>query len=1225
MTAPVYNQIPDAPRLYVLDGVAQAQLSVADFWAGYCAGAHASFGAQAGIEQVWDDAGGVYLFLGETPTDFAGFLADLLALLPALSPTGNIRMLWISNPVSSPWGYWRTQTLDAVATGTATPLTWLVARQTCFSLGNYSIMIQGGTSLNLANSDQTGYGALIEDSGFCFYAPGCSYPAQSGSMMLFAGTQAGAFVSNLLLGNENGDDMAALGVMLRYAKQDEDSVFGETEVLSMPVLGKESGNIAATLCYDPLNPLVADRSNLCLYRQGTVSTPLSSAFATTMGYSITLAAAAGNAPLRPGRLAFCRTPIFAAESDQDTYFNYHLAPDGAYTLAVVPPSTGSSTQGDNFMFGLSGIEYAPLPASGGSLLFFRTGQAAYVPLLQEESIPALSDFATTAYATLLPTTAEDSGLTYYAQPLQAPLFLGADDLGTGFLDFHPMPSGTLPTYPTSAPTVLPIGAYQWINPEQTEAAQTLEEAILAPLRRQAVGLPAFRETARLADAAIVPAAVNPSLAITPQGLVAKLSDDLLSWAGVVLANMPDSLHNEVELTYVGPIMQAALQSNQLFFVVSNVDNFMEQSSVQYRLTQLDMELLAAEGVPASVIDSLTGAYGPLPSSLYATETAFLAVYPTDAESLNYQSQVLAVAGVLETDIEGWTFQLSPRSWRTGDTNPTIMLFKYCNRSLEDLVKDANCWGWKEAAWDSDTNQSVLPTQLKLLEIIAYAAKRAEEADEAGDTGDPYAIFYREVASNPMWNGVLFFNAPVDFTQMPDELQFLSAGIDTSQFFAHHLGFSITPFTATGNGIDLQQTAAFGLIAYEDLQDLVADVTIPFGFKTLQLQVRFANAHVADFAAQVELMVNDLFGSVLSKIDAARGNNLIMNGTYQQSGGSPSYLFSLSEQNAFNALNAVLVGVEFLSVRVETGGGENADTILTKFALTGNMRFAYLANFDLYSYGPDTASEIDGYLRFGGLNIVMAFERAAPGIQEFVVNEGAISFDLADSIARASSLVSNFPLVAATVVSSPNLSATGELPSGQTPEDMGFTSISCPLDQTPMTAPWYGLVFNLDLGTIGALAGSAGMSVSLLAAWSQGAASTDMPVYLGLKLPNTPAIGGSIPIQGVLKIGFRSFEFSTYPADDEGSLGYLLTLRRFALSILCWSFPPGNADICLFGATKPNPPNSAIGWYAAYDADPSSVSTAQAEKEVLSVAGKPAIPVNPVQRRLRSGRRTKVAR
>jgi hypothetical protein len=352
----------------------------------------------------------------------------------------------------------------------------------------------------------------------------------------------------------------------------------------------------------------------------------------------------------------------------------------------------------------------------------------------------------------------------------------------------------------------------------------------------------------------------------------------------------------------------------------------------------------------------------------------------------------------------------------------------------------------------------------------------------------------------------------------------------------------------------------------------------------------------------------------------------MIGSCQRTGGTLSYSFSLSGENRFIVRKAALTGVEVLSVFIKTGGNDE-ENVVTKFSLTGNMRFADLKDFDLFSFGPsfgkDGKIEADGYLRFYGLDITMSFDRYNPEEHTFTVNQGATAFDLVNSKARERSLVDNFPLIISNLIVSPNYAKKGEPPSGQSPEDIGFTSIACPLDQTPMPAGWSGLVFKLDLGTLGALAGSTGLTVSLLAAWSPGAADGDMPVYLGLKLPNIPAVGGSIPIQGVLKIGFRSFEFSTYETDDK-KLGYILTLHRFALSVLCFSFPPGNNFLQIFGA--PGDAKSSVGWLAAYDGKGGKSNRIKLLTEGATKAGpdKLETTISPEERRLRSGRRTPLA-
>jgi hypothetical protein len=144
----------------------------------------------------------------------------------------------------------------------------------------------------------------------------------------------------------------------------------------------------------------------------------------------------------------------------------------------------------------------------------------------------------------------------------------------------------------------------------------------------------------------------------------------------------------------------------------------------------------------------------------------------------------------------------------------------------------------------------------------------------------------------------------------------------------------------------------------------------------------------------------------------------------------------------------------------------------------------------------------------------------------------------------------------------------------------------------MTPPWYGLVYTLQLGTLGALAGSVGLSIKLIAAFAPGQ-SGSRPAYIGLELPNAKSMGLNLPLQGVLQLGFRSFEMQSYPhKDDPTQRGYLLRLHRFALSVLGFSFPPGNTDVLLFGDTDDSG-KVVLGWYAAYaqDAKPANKSSA----------------------------------
>ncbi|MFD0391183.1 hypothetical protein ACFQ4K_30470 [Tistrella bauzanensis] len=160
--------------------------------------------------------------------------------------------------------------------------------------------------------------------------------------------------------------------------------------------------------------------------------------------------------------------------------------------------------------------------------------------------------------------------------------------------------------------------------------------------------------------------------------------------------------------------------------------------------------------------------------------------------------------------------------------------------------------------------------------------------------------------------------------------------------------------------------------------------------------------------------------------------------------------------------------------------------------------------------------------------------------------------------------------------------TGGPPSTRDPDAAGFVSISAPIQQGKLTQPWYGLVYEVELGTLGALAGSVGLTVRLLAAWSPAGGEKGLPaIYFGVALPGVERmLGVSLPLQGILDIGFRTIQFTTY-TDGQNRRQYLMRLRDFGLHVLGLSFPPGHNDITLFG-NPDQTSNTKLGWYAAYD-------------------------------------------
>lgn len=1269
---PVFEQQASS-RLFALSTSAAA--GVPGFWAGYCAAPGSPLSGTLSTTQVWQDKGGTYLMLGATPGDWTAFLTGFDALRPNLAPPEQLRLLWIENP-DAPMVQWRLTVLQAQAQGAGSAIAWRTVRATGFRLGHYGLEVAGLGALTQIADDAGGGIAFAGGGAFLGPEGGATFAASSLAIpfdgVAVASLTARFTVPAVPAGQSEGSIWHSFGVGLRYAAPpaalgseatpQQIAMQGATQLLFQRVFDGQPVAIAAALAFDPLNPLAGARSHVSLAPAIAGGAPaLASFLRTTLGYPVALTPLAAAAGQPDARLVFGASPVQGDSRDEGLV--YHLSPDGAFQVGVTPPQGGSAAP-YQLLAGLSGLEYIEVSADSHQIVFAGGNPAFAIPA--DDGSPdaptvaeALNDTATTSHAAILP-LGSAANAVYFAQPRQAPIFSGKSQIAAHFLDFNPMPAATLSA--SGAPGMFPFGVYAGLDSADTALAETLENASIAPYRHFQIDTH-YGERARARRARAsgeVQASLGPMrraraeddpLGVTPQGLVVELTPDYQDYDGVYLANMPGTDYPKLDLTVVTGNFKAALQSNQLFFVAANADVLMQSTSVRYELleTAENTALLLAKQVPQAVVTAVYAALAGQ-SQPFDTEAEFVACIGTAATPA-WLPVYLAMAGLLQAQMDDWTFQVSPRAWRpwhlqaedggpNGElqatvSSPTVMLAKFCNRSLSDLVADSSSWLWPEVAVPPIEGGTIGQTQRLILDIFARAA--------AADADSPYRRFLTDVVDNPAWNGFLFLNAPVDIAEMPADLLFLTAGIDTDLFYAHHLGLSQTPFVVTGTTPTLQNTAAFGLIDYSDPVDLYSETTVPFDFKTLQLRASFSNSALTDFSAKAELLVNRLFSDVLTKAQTEHGNNLVLDGGYQRVGTVAVYSFVLEGLNSYAPRASVLSRIDVATVGLQTrGAGTTAGQLVTDFTLSGTLQFAAPQAFDLYSFGPETAEEdapadTTVGLRYSRLTVSMQFALGGSAAdKQFVVDEGNLSFDLANSHARAQSLVGHFPLALnglLAVRATADQDGQSDTATGTRPEDLGFTSVSAPLEQTPLAAPWYGLRFTLDLGTLGALLGSVGIGVEVLAAWQPGAGQKlTPPQYIGLKIDTGPAQGVQWPLQGVLRLGFRNFQFLTY-IDEQDALVYLLRLHQFTLSVLgLLDFPPGNNDIVLFG----NPDQSGsskLGWYAAYAKDVKDEQNVQARPGRMRLAApltaelEDAAP--PLRRRetlrelrrLRSGRRT----
>jgi hypothetical protein len=161
-----------------------------------------------------------------------------------------------------------------------------------------------------------------------------------------------------------------------------------------------------------------------------------------------------------------------------------------------------------------------------------------------------------------------------------------------------------------------------------------------------------------------------------------------------------------------------------------------------------------------------------------------------------------------------------------------------------------------------------------------------------------------------------------------------------------------------------------------------------------------------------------------------------------------------------------------------------------------------------------------------------------------------------------------------------MTPAGMLSSDQsaTPGASGYMTVSTNLDTSAVSAPWYAVRYDLNLGTAGDLAASVGFTASLAVTWAP--RGSGLPVGVGLKLPGANSASDEITVEGVLKVKAYSITLS----HESGA--FVLRLNGIALTFLGKSLPPGGSfDLVLFGDPDPSPGSSRLGWYGAYQKDP----------------------------------------
>ncbi len=1014
---------------------------------------------------------------------------------------------------------------------------WRSDRTTRFDFGGISLLLAKSSSVAITPDGAAFRIGLPSAGGSALQTPASTrYPLDGELTLPICGALAGCLRFSLTL-DATGIPAALqdLDVGLRIFVRDSsfptpDDQFFVTS-LRYPIISQErqespewtyyrkfgSGlTFYATL--DPLNQLDGDRTYFSFASPAGDARPqeLPSCFRTNLGYTIHLTPRDHRS-----RLVFAPRPAAAQAGPDDLYY---LVPAGEFEITV-PRYAGSVTLAtpdspaypDNLLCGLSGVEYVKLDLGSANRLCFRPGGAAFAPgfILGEQAaangVGALTDLASTA------DSASES-----ASPQGA------------LLSYMEVPAATLPDPGDRLLPAFPLFPYGGVQADPAHGIalsdyQQIEVQRLTPTRRARIHDLSAHTAA--APPRSFRATLGPDESVsgtTPQGLLASFSGDYETIQKLILAKDTDDIFLTFEQIERDSPLRTALQSNQLFLVISD---------------------------PA------------------ALQTYFT------------QSRLT---------IQGWAFDLDPARWQQ---QGTLLIFKFHEKSLAELAQDTQMWALPKAF-----NARPDATRRQLAALLQGAL-----AHDAASSNAKERENYRQLAKaagDPSWSGIIALNVTLSPSNIPDELLALSAGINKDKFYAQYLGIETTPITPQAGQLVAGQSSLFGLIDY---QDDTAPTTTDSGynFQVTRLQVLFQNSQVKTFSSDISVTLDRLFDEPTQLLGSATGRNiLVFKGSAENHDGKTTYAFSFSGDNHF-ALPAshVLSEIEIIKAQFSTDpvvrpiGDTTA--IVGRFTFWGRLNFRRLEKFDVLSFGsdaplavpPDAAdtpatgadaapptAEIqpaemnDQFLSFSNLIVTMSFQLSTPAERSFRFDPRNLGFDLRRSKVRAASLYAKFPLKFTGLIYAAD--------NDRKLDDFGYMPVKTPLGGAKIAGTWYGLTFDLDLGSVGALAGKAGLIASILVAWSPGKEA----VFVGLRLPGSSGGKREIAIQGVLKIVFKGIEFVV--GENNGQVSYLLKLKNIMIKFLVLSIPPsGQTEIIIFGDPQGTAENNSVGWYAAYAKEP----------------------------------------
>jgi len=522
-------------------------------------------------------------------------------------------------------------------------------------------------------------------------------------------------------------------------------------------------------------------------------------------------------------------------------------------------------------------------------------------------------------------------------------------------------------------------------------------------------------------------------------------------------------------------------------------------------------------------------------------------------------------------ISSWTFDwsLSSRAVDKFDAEKDpIFIIKFDKRPMRELIGNYEQW----------TKPAIFNDQHDLPAIAQYLQRLQQKANDAvtitGATDNSDAVIFQPLDyafSSADWTGVLILNCPLSASALPLSLRGLAGGMKFDEFRAQFLGVTLSEVSYQGQQtipaqLQIERSTLFAGILYPPPLLTARERTAPpvdnsiYDMEVTSLKVGFDNTTITYFSCILKLTINKLF-----EASVEQPQPITFVGSYEKKNNADVYSFIYDAQTPVKLQNTLIDSITFTKITFTTIS-QTKDIITARFALWGWLQFNRSPG-DVAQ--PESILKIDFFsfdkLLFDGvgLALTMASDGSDP---HKAFDPGAIRVYLSsdEKDIRPDSLLHHFPLtLKGFSIASGNdtLSSLGYLPVA----GGGHVNFR------------YGLLFDVDLGTLGPLVSAQkDLHAELLLGWK------DSTIATGFRFAS---FGTSLElgIEGVVKLYIKHLTFFQYPAVADKPQIIGLALRQVFVQVLGLRLP-SDGGLAVFLFIPQGGTNSKIGWYTAYKKD-----------------------------------------